>query len=84
MCEIAVWSVTAYYAARCCEEGTEEVKEQQISLTKWEVIKIMLDVVLSESDTVDEKLGRHSSNDLTIPFKLAFNTLLINKVMKKL
>jgi hypothetical protein len=66
------------------EEGTEEIKEQQISLTKWEVIKIMLDVVLSESDTVDEKLGRHSSNDLTIPFKLAFNTLLINKVMKKL
>ena len=65
------------------EEG-EDVKEQQISLTKWEVIKMMLDVVLSESDTVDEKLGMHSTNDITIPFKIAFNTLLINKVIKKL
>jgi hypothetical protein len=66
------------------EEGMEEMKEQQISLTKWEVIKMMLEVVLSELDTVDEKLGRHSTGDITIPFKLAFNTLLINKVIKKL
>jgi hypothetical protein len=66
------------------EEGSEEVKELQISLTKWEVIKMMLDVVMSESDTVDEKLGMHSTNDITIPFKIAFNTLLINKVIKKL
>jgi hypothetical protein len=65
-------------------ELEEIVKEQQISLTKWEVIKMMLEVVLSESDTVDEKLGRHSTADITIPFKIAFNTLLMNKIIKKI
>jgi len=65
-------------------EEDEEIKEQQISLTKWEVLKMMLEVILSELDTVDEKLGRHSTSDITIPFKLAFNTLLINKIIKKI
>jgi len=66
------------------DETEEIIKEQQISLTKWEVIKMMLEVVLSESDTVDEKLGRHSTSDITIPFKIAFNTLLMNKIIKKI
>jgi hypothetical protein len=36
----------------------------------------MLDVVFSESGDIDEKMGLKGSNDLTIPFKIAFNTLL--------
>jgi hypothetical protein len=48
---------------------------------KYELIKIMVDVVLSESEETDEKLG-HKSN-LSIPFKLAFNTLLNNKIINK-
>jgi hypothetical protein len=55
--------------------------EQHISVVKYELIKIMVDVVLSESEETDEKLG-HKSN-LSIPFKLAFNTLLNNKIINK-
>lgn len=50
--------------------------EQNISIVKFELIKTMLDVVFSESGEIDEKMGLKGSNDLTIPFKFAFNTLL--------
>ena len=50
--------------------------EQNISIVKFELIKTMLDVVFSESGDIDEKMGLRGSNDLTIPFKIAFNTLL--------
>jgi len=43
----------------------------------------MLDVVLTENDDVDEKLGLSSGNNLTLPFKLAFNTLLNKKIINK-
>lgn len=55
--------------------------EQHISVVKYDVIKIMLDVILTESDGVDEALGPKS--DTSIPFKLAFNTLLNNQIIKK-
>ena len=41
----------------------------------------MIDVILTESDGVDEALGPKS--DTSIPFKLAFNTLLNNQIIKK-
>jgi hypothetical protein len=50
--------------------------EQNISIVKFELIKTMLDVVFSESGDIDEKMGLKGSNDLTIQFKIAFNTLL--------
>lgn len=55
--------------------------EQHISVVKYDVIKIMIDVILTESDGVDEALGPKS--DTSIPFKLAFNTLLNNQIIKK-
>jgi len=56
--------------------------ETQIHIVKYEVVKMMLETILSEVDEVDEKLG-HSNSDLTIPFKLSFNTLLVNKIINK-
>lgn len=50
--------------------------EQNVSIVKFELIKTMLDVVFSESTEIDEKMGLKGTNDLTIPFKIAFNTLL--------
>jgi len=58
--------------------------EPQISAPKWEVYKNLIDVVLSEREELDENLGIHSSKNLSIPFKFAFNTLLINNIIKKL
>jgi hypothetical protein len=50
--------------------------EQNVSIVKFELIKTMLDVVFSEMGEIDEKMGLKGTNDLTIPFKIAFNTLL--------
>lgn len=57
--------------------------EPQIHLVKYESIKSMLETVLTESNEVDEDLGL-KSNELSIPFKIAFNTLLIKKIINKL
>ena len=58
--------------------------EQNVSIVKFELIKTMLDVVFSESGEIDEKMGLKGSNDLTIPFKIAFNTLLMKKIINKI
>jgi hypothetical protein len=44
---------------------------------------MLLDTILTEVETVDEKLGPNNS-ELTIPFKLSFNTLLFNKIINKI
>jgi hypothetical protein len=56
--------------------------ENHISVVKYDMIKIMMEVLLTEDDLVDEALGG-KSNELTIPFKLAFNTLLNKKIINK-
>lgn len=58
--------------------------EQQISLTRFETFKSLIEVILTEREELDEGLGLRAANDLTIPFKFAFNTLLINKIIKTL
>lgn len=56
--------------------------ETKINLIKFEMVKLLLDVVLSEDVSLDDKLGlKSSSNDLSIPFKLAFNSLLNKKLI---
>jgi transcription termination factor NusB len=62
----------------------ETENEQQISVTRYETFKSLIEVVLTEREELDENLGIHSSKNLTIPFKIAFNTLLINKIIKTL
>lgn len=57
--------------------------ENQIHLVKYESVKFMLEIVMEHPDEVDEKLGMNSS-ELPLPFKLAFNTLLIKKIINKL
>ena len=58
--------------------------EQQISVTRYEMFKVLIDVVLTEREEIDENLGIHGAKNLTIPFKIAFNTLLINNILQKL
>ena len=60
-----------------------ESGETQIHLVKYEIVKSMLETVLTESNEVDENLGM-KSNELSIPFKIAFNTLLMNKIINKI
>ena len=62
--------------------GTTE-GEDIIAFVKYEMIKLMTDVIMTETEDIDEKLGSKSSSQLTIPFKLAWNTMLLNKFIEK-
>lgn len=55
--------------------------ENHISVMKYEMIKVMTEVLLTEKDDVDETLGQKST--LSIPFKFAFNTLINKKLINK-
>jgi hypothetical protein len=61
-----------------------ESENEQISVTRYETFKSLIDVVLTEREELDEGLGIHGANNLTIPFKISFNTLLLHKIIKKL
>lgn len=62
--------------------GTTE-GEEKIAFVKYEMIKIMTDVVMTETEDIDEKMGAKASSQLSIPFKLAWNTMLFNKFIEK-
>jgi hypothetical protein len=52
----------------------------KINVVKYELIKLMLDVIFSEMDMGDNKLGLKSS-EISIPFRLAFNSLLNKNII---
>jgi len=49
--------------------------ETQVNLVRYEMYKTMVEILMTESEEVDETLGTKSTS-LSIPFKLAFNTLI--------
>lgn len=66
------------------EGDVAELKEEkQIHLVKYELVKSFLETVLTEANEVDEDLGM-KSNEVSIPFKIAFNSLLIKKIINKI
>lgn len=59
--------------------GTTEMK---INVIKFELVKLLLDTILSEMEPLEDKLGLNSNkNNTSVPFKLAFNTLLNKKLI---
>jgi len=66
------------------EDKTSGDSEQNISLVKFELVKTMIDVIMSENEEVDSNLGAVSLKDISIPFKIAFNTLLYHKILKRI
>lgn len=56
--------------------------DTRINLVRYEMVKLMLDVVFTEHDIQDEKLGLQNSG-LSVPFKLAFNSLLNKNLINK-
>lgn len=61
---------------------TGSTMEYSISVVKYETIKLMLEVLMGENEEVDDALGAKGANQLSIPFKLAFNTLLSKNLIK--
>lgn len=50
--------------------------EMRINIIKFEMVKMMLETILSEHDEIDDSLGLKSSSKTSVPFKIAFNSLL--------
>ena len=62
---------------------TTATTENHISIVKYEIVKVLMDTILTENEPVDETLGIKSSGNMTISFKVAFNTLLNKKLLNK-
>lgn len=56
--------------------------EHHINIVRYETIKLMLEVVMDGGEEIDESLGSKSAKHLSIPFRMAFNTLLNKKIIK--
>ena len=56
--------------------------EHHINIVRYETIKLMLEVLMGENEEVDDALGAKGANQLSIPFKIAFNTLLSKNLIK--
>jgi hypothetical protein len=57
--------------------------EIHVNVVKYEVVKMMMEVLMTEDEEMDESLGLKGGNGTTIPFKLAFNSLLNKKLINK-
>jgi hypothetical protein len=64
------------------EDDLSSSGETKVNLIKFELVKLLLDVILSEQLDMDETLGmKKTNNNLSVPFKLAFNSLLNKKLI---
>ena len=54
-----------------------------IDMTRWDLTKAMIETILSENGIVDEAMGvTKLGEQLSIPFRLSFNTLVRYKIIK--
>jgi hypothetical protein len=63
---------------------TGVTESAHISIIKYETVKLMMEIIMDEPEEIDEQLGAKGTNNLSIPFKIAFNTLLYKKLLNKL
>lgn len=55
-----------------------------IDVTKWEVVKYMIDVIMTTETELDQMMGFQELHKLPIPFKISFNTLINYNILKEL
>ena len=55
--------------------------DMKVNIIKFEMVKMLMDTILTEHEEIDEKLGIKSSTNTSIPFRLAFNSLLNKKLI---
>ena len=66
------------------DSPTEKISdgtETKINIIKFEMVKMMLDTVLTEQEDLDDKLGMKGAANTSIPFRIAFNSLLNKKLI---
>jgi hypothetical protein len=63
-------------------ENFTGVSENHISVVKYDMVKLLIEILMTENEQIDETLGMKSS-EVTIPFKMAFNSLINKKLINK-
>ena len=63
------------------EQTSGTTTEMRVNIIKFEMVKMLMEVILSENEEMDEKLGIKSSSKTSIPFRIAFNSLLNKKLI---
>lgn len=58
--------------------------EFAINGPKYEIFRLLLEVILSNEEEMDNKMGYKSLDNSGFPFKLAFNTLIEHKILKEI
>jgi hypothetical protein len=62
-------------------ESSTGTTEMRINIIKFEMVKMLLETILTEQEIMDEKLGMKSNSNTSIPFRIAFNSLLNKKLI---
>jgi hypothetical protein len=60
--------------------------EARINIIKFELVKMLVDTVLTEHNDIDDKILNSSSKsgaNTSIPFRIAFNSLLNKKLINR-
>ena len=66
------------------KEGSgEKINEKQIDISKYEMIKLMSEVIFTNNEIIDDKMGISGLHTLSMPYKLAFNSLLYHNILKE-
>ena len=61
----------------------DEDPTQMIDVTKWEMIRGMVETILQDQSIIDDKMGIQGlDKELSIPVKLSFNTLIKHNIIK--
>lgn len=66
------------------EEPLSDAGSLHIDVTKYEMYREMIGALMMYNEEVDNKMGKVALNSTTIPFKIAFNTLLMKGILKEL
>ena len=66
------------------EEPLPDTGSLHIDVTKYEMYREMIGALMMYNEEVDNKMGKVALNSTTIPFKIAFNTLLMKGILKEL
>ena len=65
------------------DEFSGDTVQNTISVVRYDMVKLLTETILTEDSETDETLGMKSTNGLSMPFKLAFNSLLNKKLINK-
>tara|TARA_R110001583_G_scaffold97790_3_gene242631 strand:- start:2901 stop:3209 length:309 start_codon:yes stop_codon:yes gene_type:complete len=63
--------------------GDSDIKNTDIMLPKFEFFKLMIDTTCNIIEDVDPTLGSLSLEKMSVSYKLALNTLIQYKIIKK-